>query len=74
MNLLARNATFTALRRRSFYVEAIDQWLAENGDSPLAQSVGQMREAVRQTVVDEIHRRSFDEAADVRIFDLLRKS
>ena len=33
-----------------------------------------MREAVRQTVVDGIHRRPFDEAADVRIFDLLRKS
>jgi len=74
MNLLARNAIVTALRRRSFYVEALDQWLAENGDNPLAPSVGRMRDTVRQTVVDGIHRRPFDEAAEVRIADLLRKS
>ncbi|WP_203234501.1 hypothetical protein [Sphingomonas solaris] len=74
MNLLARNAIVTALRRRSFYVEAIDQWLVENGDSTLAPSVRQVRDAVRQTVVDGIHRHPFDEAAEVRIADLLRKS
>lgn len=74
MNLLARNALVTALRRRSFYLEAIDQWLAENADNPLAASVAQMRDTVRQSVVDGIHRRPFDEAAEVRIADLLMKS
>lgn len=71
MNLLARNALVAALRQRTYYLQAIDQWLAENSDSVLASHVGQIRDSIRQSVVDGVHRRTFDEAAVVRLVDVL---
>lgn len=74
MDILGRRALVQSLRKRRYYLQALDQWLAENTDSDQALNVEQLRDTVSQSLVGALHRSPFDEATESRLVDFLKQA
>lgn len=74
VDILGREALVQSLRKRRYYLQTLDQWLAENADSDLALNVGQLRETVQQSLAGAIHRSPFDESTEGWLVDVLKKA
>ena len=74
VDILGREALVQSLRKRRYYLQTLDQWLAENIDSDLAPNVGQLRDTVQESLAGAIHRSPFDESTDGWLIDVLKKA
>ncbi|MCV3242081.1 hypothetical protein ABID19_005753 [Mesorhizobium robiniae] len=74
VDVLGREALVQSLRKRRYYLQTLDQWLAENADSDLALNVGQLRDTVQQSLAGAIHRSPFDESTERWLVDVLKKA
>ncbi|ABE61663.1 hypothetical protein Nham_0784 [Nitrobacter hamburgensis X14] len=70
-DILGREALVHSLRKRRYYLQTLDQWLAEKADSDLALNVGQLRDTVQQSLAGALHRSPFDESTGGRLVDFL---
>lgn len=73
-DILGREALVQTLRKRRYYLQVLDQWLAEKADSDLALNVSQLRDTVRLSLTEAFHRNPFEEATEGRLVDFLKKS
>lgn len=73
-DILGREALVKSLRKRRYYLQTLDQWLAENADSDLALNVGQLRDTVQQSLARAVHRSPFDESTEGWLVDVLKKA
>ncbi|WP_245277882.1 hypothetical protein [Mesorhizobium sp. L48C026A00] len=73
-DILGRDALIQSLRKRRYYLQALDQWLAENADSDLALNVGHLRDTVQQSLAGAIYRSPFDESTEGRLVDFLKQA
>ncbi len=73
-DILGREALVQSLRKRRYYLQTLDQWLAENVDNDLAPNVGQLRDTVQQSLAGAVHRSPFDESTEGWLVDVLKKA
>lgn len=73
-NILGREALVQSLRKRRYYLQTLDQWLAENTDKDLAPNVGHLRDMVQQSLAGTIHRSPFGESTEGWLVDVLKKA
>lgn len=73
-DILGREALVQSLRKRRYYLQTLDQWLAENAGSDLALNVGQLRDTVQQSLAGAVHRSPFDESTEGWLVDVLKKA
>ncbi len=73
-DILGREALVHSLRKQRYYLQALDQWLAENADCDLALNVGQVRDAVQQSLAGIVQRSPFEESIEGRLVDFLKQA
>lgn len=73
-DILGREALVQSLRKRRYYLQTLDQWLAENADSDLALNVGQLRDTLQQSLAGAVHRSPFDESTEGWLVNVLKKA
>lgn len=74
IDILGREALAQSLRKRQYYLQALDQWLAENADSELALNVEQLRNTVHLSMAQAIHRSPFEDSTEGRLVDFLKNA
>ena len=67
-----QGASLRGLRERRYYLQALDQWLQENAHHGKAVAVGQLRETLRASMEDTLHRRPFDATTTSRLVEVLK--
>lgn len=66
-----QDATIRGLRERRYYLQALDEWLQVNFDHGKAAAVTELRETLKGTMEDSLHRRPFDATTTSRLVEVL---
>jgi hypothetical protein len=71
VDLVTRDALVDGLKHHRHYLEALDQWLAENSASGDAAGVVQLRQTIRVSLESSVHRNPFDASTSGRLVEVL---